>query len=121
MDFNIELTDNELTATIEALYDAIMLRVKWTVMPRYKQWRHLDYEVAQASINLLTAAYAKTTMALLDVRDQVHPSFLPMFQIPDDVWELLNGITKAASWDAAPIHQAHDVKKCDLCKTLENV
>lgn len=110
----LSLTPHELCAVVEATYDGLMERVRWSTNGRIGPWRELPLEVAQQSIDLLTSAYVKAFMELLDIEDQVETGFLSMFSIGDELMDAVCEITLANDWSEVPSHGSHvDCPVCD--------
>lgn len=124
MEVTLTLDPNELCALIEVLYDGLLNRIKWTVRRKERQtpsgWHTLDWETAQASIDMLAGAYTKAYMALKSMNDvDVDPDFEKTFTPRPPLWDLLNQITLSKEWAEAPTHEIHD--NCDVCYQLAQV
>jgi hypothetical protein len=122
----IEFTHQELCATIEALYDAIQSRARWSTQAPNPgsgafHWQSLDFEVARDAIDLLVAAYSKAVLTLRSwPEEMVHPDFLSLFGLPTEVWDLLAEITNAKGWDNVPRHDPDREEDCPICVFLDS-
>ena len=119
------LHPQELAATVEALYDALMQRMKWTLRRDERKtpegWPSVDYQTAQDLINQTASSLAKGMMALRELED-LHPEFEEMFSPSTDMWDLINEVTLATEWDHAPLHASHpEERKCPVCRDLAGV
>lgn len=119
---SLTLRPEELAATVEALYDALMRRMKWTLHRDVRMtpdgWGDLAFETAQEIINQLSASLAKAMMVLREYGD-LHPEFEEMFTPSQDVWDLIAQVTLAGAWEEAPVHPRHS--SCDVCRRLSEV
>ena len=107
------LSPYEMAATIEALHDAVLRRLKWTVQRERKHWSQLDWEVVTEVVNQAAQAYSKAVMTLRSLDDlHVNPKFYEAFEIPTEGWDLINDIFLADSWDEAPVHDPCDCRLC---------
>jgi hypothetical protein len=111
------LTPYELAATVEALHDTLLRRLKWTIYPGHTHWQKLDWDVAHDVIDQLGQAYTKAMMTFrtMDVPQGVADEFFPTFALSDEIWDLLNDVSMAQSWEEAPSHSRHDPKECSVC------
>lgn len=118
----LKLEPNELTAVIEALHDGILRRLRWTTIdhPQYKVWRTLEIETVQIVIDNFVSSYGKALMVYREADFTKSPTFNDKFMLPDEVWDLLNGITIATSWDDVPVHDIH-LKDCTVCGLIQGV
>lgn len=113
---NLVLTPGELTATIEALHDAVLRRIRWSITPEFP-YRRLDITIAQDVINAMIAAY---TAALMEYRTGEFAkleAFEERFTFPKDIWDILAEFTKANKWSQVSVHPPH-TSGCDLCEVL---
>lgn len=119
---SLELRPEELAATVEALYDALMRRMKWTLQRDIRLtpdgWGDLKFDTAQEIVNQLSAALAKGMMALREL-DGLHPEFEEMFTPTEEMWDLIAQVTLASGWEEAPTHERHS--SCELCRHLSEV
>lgn len=124
METTLTLNAYELCALIEALYDSLLSRIKWTVQRKERRtpdgWTSVDWMTAQATIDQLASAYAKAFMALKSIPDlDLDPNFEKTFTPPPELWDLLNQISLAQEWSQAPTHEIHD--NCPVCYQLAQV
>ncbi len=110
------LTPGELAATVEALHDAVLRRIGWSISHDVS-WRRLELPIAQGIVNLLISAYTKAMMHYQEEDFAKHPEFEVEFAFSDEVWELLATFTKASSWDEVPYHDSHG-QGCTLCEKI---
>lgn len=115
--FEMRMSPSEICATVQALYDALMARVKWSVWreTRHGHWPTLEWETAQGQMVHLSGAYMEAMSAANKLED-LHPEFVGLFMPPPELWEMVNGLIMATSWDEAPTHGQHD--NCDVCSRL---
>lgn len=113
---NLILLPGELAATVEALHDAVLRRIGWSISLE-ASWRSLDLVVAQEVVNLLIAAYTKAMMLYREEPFGKHVEFESHFSFSDEIWELLAVFTTAQSWDEIPIHTFHG-QGCSLCEKI---
>jgi hypothetical protein len=118
----LKLEPNELTAVIEGLHDGILRRLRWTSIkhPQYSTWRTLDIETVQIVLDNFVSAYSKALMLYREAPFEKSPTFNDKFMLPDEVWDLLNGVTVASSWDDVPTHDIH-TKDCTVCGLIQGV
>jgi hypothetical protein len=110
------LTYQETASTIEALYDALKLRMLWTSRSNMK-WRQLPWSSVQEIINSMASAHAALIMKSREMEAPYHPLFYHSFTLPDIVVDYLNEITIADDW--LPPHDNHGVSSCELCSALK--
>ncbi len=115
---NLILTPVQLTATIEALHDAVLRRIGWSVSPSQTAWRDkLTIEVAQEVINNLISSYTTAMMVYGEEDFAKLDEFVEAFEFSPEIWDLLATFTKATSWDEVPFHAWHQ-DGCTLCEKL---
>lgn len=119
----INLDEYQLAATIEATHDALIKRVKWTVI-REPHWAGLDYQIIKMSISHLAQAYTTFMFAARDLPSEAfHSEFFSTFSIEPDMWGLINAITFGKNWESMPIHPhmpGHPSRPaCSLCDGFE--
>lgn len=124
METTLTLDVYELCALIEALYDGLLNRIKWTVRRNVRRtpdgWASVDWETAQSCIDQLAGCYTKAMLALKAVPDiDLDPDFERTFTPPPQLWEILNQISMARGWEQAPEHEIHS--NCPVCYQLEQV
>lgn len=121
-ELTLTLDADELAATAEALFETLMRRMKWTLQRDIRNvpdgWGDLDFEVAQRIVNQLTAALAKTMMALRET-GELHPEFEQLFTPSEQMWDLIAQVTLAERWAQAPVHGRHP--SCAVCTALSEV
>jgi len=112
----LPLNPHELASTVEALHDAVLRRLSWSVLKDFeKTWRdNLSLEDAQTIIDSLVSSYAKGMMAFKESDFDKAPAYDKMFSMPDEIWDLLAVFTGAKSWDEVPFHDDHDTG-CPVC------
>ena len=108
------LESGELTATIEALHDAILRRIRWSVSPQFTTWRRLDIRTAQLVINAMISAYTKAMMTYRDSDIAKHEQFEERFIFSTEIFDLLNDFTVAERWEDLPFHEDHE-DGCAIC------
>ena len=110
------LNPNELASTVEALHDAVLRRLSWSVLKDFEgSWRNqLSLDDAQTIINTLVSSYAKGMMAFQEGDFTKAPNYTDMFSMPDEIWDLLAEFTKATSWNEVAFHQDH-THGCPIC------
>jgi len=113
---NLILTPGELSANVEALHDAVLRRIGWSIS-RDLSWRKLDLVIAQEVINLLISAYSKAMMLYREEDFPKLDEFEKVFGFSDAIWELLATFTKASDWSEVPYHTVHE-ENCDLCDKI---
>lgn len=112
------LTPVQLTATIEALHDAVLRRIGWSISPRQTAWRDkLKIEVAQEVVNNMISAYTTSMMVYGEEDFAKLDEFKAAFEFSPEIWDLLAIFTKATSWDEVPFHTPH-AQGCTLCDKL---
>lgn len=112
---NLILTPGELAATVEALHDAVLRRIGWSISHE-ASWRSLELVIAQEVVNLLIASYTKAMMLYREGPARFD-AFETSFGFSDEIWELLATFTKASSWEEVPLHTYHG-QGCDLCEKI---
>ncbi len=113
---NLVLTPGQLAATVEALHDAVLARIGWSISHDVS-WRRLELPIAQEIVNLLISAYTTAMMLYREEDFAKHPAFEVEFSFSDEVWELLAVFTKAKSWDEVPFHEFHG-QGCAVCEKI---
>lgn len=115
LDTSVNVTPDELAATVEALYESVIRRIKWCVDPTSPEWEALEWEHALECVTGSVQAYTKTLMAMREV-ENVSPEFLEIMQFPDSMWDLINKVTLAESWDDVPTHwHRKPDRSCEIC------
>lgn len=122
MEVQLTLTPHELAATIEALHDALIRRMKWTLQRDERRtpdgWGNLRFETAQTIINQLSSSLAKAMM-LFREQDNLDPEFEELFTPTEEMWDLIAQVTLAGTWQEAPVHGRHS--SCEVCTSLSEV
>ncbi len=113
---NLILTPAELAATVEALHDAVLRRIGWSISHEVS-WRSLDLVIAQEVVNLLIASYTKAMMLYREEDFGKFAEFEGHFSFSQEIWDLLAEFTKASDWSDIPIHQFHG-QGCSLCEKI---
>jgi hypothetical protein len=108
----IRLTPHELASTVEALHDAILRRLSWSVLEEFKGWRNLDLKVVQTVINTEVSAYGKCMMDFDAGKFEKDPMYREQFSIPGEAWDWITAITLAEEWSDVPFHPEDD---CPMC------
>lgn len=113
------LTPQELASTVEALHDAVLRRLSWSVLKDFEgSWRdNLTLEDAQTILDSMVAAYAKGMMAFTEGTFRKSADYLTMFTFPDEIWDLLAEVTKAKTWDEVPFHEERT--DCPACEKFK--
>ncbi len=114
-ELELTLTGSEVATLIEASMDALYKRLYWSVTIGHR-WRDIDLGYAAKMIEDLQLAHTKLYLSFREL-GHLHDEFDEAFTVPDDVYELIDQIEKAASWDDIPTHR-HNRSLCKLCKTL---
>ena len=112
---SIDLSGEEASLLVETTLDALYRRVRWSI-GHDGQWRSLDFEEVKMYISALYTLHMKGWMILRDT-GEVIAEFEKAFMIPDDVWEVIDSITAAATWGDVPQH-LHSPSLCRVCRTL---
>ncbi len=113
---NLILTPGELAATVEALHDAVLRRIGWSISHEVS-WRSLDLVIAQEVINLLISSYTKAMMVYREEDFGKLAEFEVEFGFDDTIWDLLANFTKASDWSEVPLHEFHG-QGCALCEKI---
>ncbi len=114
LDTSVNVTPDELAATVEALFEALVRRVMWCVRPDQQEWAELEWKWAQEALTDTVQAYTKALMTFKDL-DNIHPKFVPSVTLPDEMWDLVNEVTLASSWEEVPTHPKHPYDECPIC------
>jgi hypothetical protein len=119
----VSIDEHQLAAIIEATHDALIKRVKWTVM-RESHWAALDYEVVRMSVGALAEAYTTFVFTARDLPPEAfHGEFFSVFGVTSDMWNLINAIVYGKGWENVPIHPhmpGHPSRPaCGLCDAFE--
>lgn len=114
------LSPQELASTVEALHDAVLRRLSWSVFKDFEDsWRDmLSLDNAQTIIDTLVSSYVKGMMAFQEASFDKSPTYIDMFSMPDEIWDLLAGITTATEWDEVPYHKRHTTG-CVACEKFK--
>jgi len=121
---DLTLGPAELAATIEALHDAILRRVRWTTVEhdQFQTWRSLELETVQAVLDNLVSAYTKAIMLYRESDFAKSQSFESTFLLKPEVWELLNDVTVATTWTDVPTHPVHSyADRCPVCGSIAGI
>lgn len=110
------LNPHELASTVEALHDAVLRRLSWSVLKDFeKSWRDLiSLKDAKTIIDSLVSSYGKSMMTFKEADFLKSPDYDSMFSMPDEVWDLLASLTTAETWDEVPFHTEHN-EGCPVC------
>lgn len=111
----IGLTANEASLLIAAVHDALLRSIRWSIGPE-GSWRSVPLEDAQNYIQTFAVLHSKIWMVLKDYEEPEH-SFEKAFMIPDIVWDVVDGITTATSWDQVDKH-LHSPTLCKACRFI---
>lgn len=116
----IELSDYELAAVLETTHDGLIRRVKWATT---REW-NIDFDIAQASIAQLAGGYTRLMFTARDLPEEAFdPNFFKAFNIPPDMWDLINQITYGTMWEDVPVHPHKPGvlgrPPCSLCDMFE--
>jgi hypothetical protein len=117
-ELELTLTGGEVATLIEASHDALYKRLQWTVREG-SNWRDLDILYAGQMVTDLVQAHTKLYLAFREL-GHLHDEFEKAFMITDDVYELIDTITDANSWDQVPTHR-HAESLCQLCRKIGRV
>lgn len=113
----LTLGAGEAIATLEAIHDVLIRRVRWSTDPDPVFRENCPLDAAQEVINGLITAYFTVLNTLRDNGINVHPEFLPMIHLSETFMDLIARITLADSWDQLDIHPEHD-EECEVCETF---
>ena len=111
----IRLSSHELASTVEALHDAIIRRLSWSVLEDFKDWRNLDLKIVQTILDTLVSAYGICMMDFDSGKFEKDPMYREQFSLPDETWHWLGLITLAETWDDVPFHPEDD---CPMCQKV---
>jgi hypothetical protein len=121
---SLELRPAELAGIIEALHDSVLRRLSWSTSQAIpNKWRELDLQLVQTVLDTMVAAYTKAVMTFREERGKKQgfaTEFEDSFSFPDEVWDLLDSITTATTWDEVTIHPAH-LDNCTVCATIRGL
>ena len=117
-ELTVTLTGGEVASLIEGCQDALYKRLQWSVRPG-SSWRDLPIAYAAQMVNDLVQAHTKLYLAFRDL-GHLHDKFEETFTIPDHVYELIDLITQASSWDEIEPH-LHAPSLCKTCKVIHRV
>ena len=111
----IELSATEASLLIAAVHDALLRSVRWSIGPE-GSWRSVALEEAQNYIQTFAVLHSKIWMILKDY-DEPESSFEETFMIPQIVWDVVDEITTATSWDQVERH-LHSPTLCRACRFI---
>jgi hypothetical protein len=116
----LEVLPEELAGIIEALHDGVLRRIRWTCYADhdFAGWKGLDIGIVQTVMSAMQNAYVKSVMTYRDADYKNRGSFEAAFLWPDEVFEILDEIMTAQSWDEVPKHPVHDPVSCKVCCTV---
>lgn len=112
---SLTLTGGEIATLIEATVDALYKRLQWSVR-RESVWRTLPIAYAGQMVRDLEQAHAKLYIAFREF-GHLHDEFEKAFIIPDPVYDLIDSIKDATSWDEIEPH-LHAPSLCKVCKVI---
>lgn len=112
MSINLQISPEELAATIEALHDTILRRLRWTIYPGHQHWKGLEWEIVREVVSQLVQAYTKAMMSFRELEVPVNPNFVKVFGFPTETWDLLAEISVAQNWSEAPVHKPCECPAC---------
>jgi hypothetical protein len=115
MEIGLHLEPQELASVVEALHDAILRRLSWSVLEVHKGWRELPIRHAQTIIDASVSAYVKGMMMFTSANFDKNPDYRVEFSFPDKVWDTLTEFTQAKSWNDVPFHGTHG-DRCPVCR-----
>lgn len=120
MSIKLELEPQEVASIIEALHDGILRRLAWTTSTSQKQWRGLPILTVQLVMDSMLSSYAKAVMSFRETEDiQKDERFEGAFSFNEEVWDMLDQITKAKTWDDVELHPFHSEKgECAACDNI---
>lgn len=113
---NLTVDAYELASIIRSLCTSIYNETYWSISPNHP-WRKMRFEAAKRIINDATQAYVKAMMVINELADE-HPdlvaeSFFEAYNIPQEVWDVIDTVVDAASWEQVPVHRHGNCKACD--------
>lgn len=112
----IEFEPAELVAIVDGLRAEIAKRAFWMISPSHPV-RSWDLEDELALLTPMIQAYSKVMMVARDVPG-MSEKFKQGFWFSQPVWDLLDKIESATSWEKVPVH-GH--KSCPVCKELMEI
>ena len=110
------LDPQELASTVEALHDAVLRRLSWSVLKDFEHsWRdNLPLKDAQIIIDSLVSSYVKGMMAFTENDFKKSAEYMKTFSMPEEIWDLLASVTTAETWENVPFHPHHE-SGCPAC------
>lgn len=117
-ELQLTLTGGQVATLIEATVDALYKRLQWSVRMDSK-WRELPIAYAAQMVRDLEQAHGRLYLAFRDL-GHLHDQFEKAFIISDEVYDLIDMITDARSWDDVTEHR-HSPSLCSVCKVIYRV
>lgn len=114
----VPLDPQELASTVEALHDAILRRLSWSVYEEHEAWRNLPLENVQVILDSMVSAYGKGMMAFGEGAFKKSQDYGDHFSMPEVIWDMLAKLSYAETWDDVPFHTKHDPDECEACKKI---
>lgn len=115
---NIGLTAGEVASLIEATVDSIYKRLQWSIRPD-SNWRDLELGYAQQMLGDMEQAHGKLYLNFREL-GQVHDAFEDAFTFSDEVYELIDNVLDASSWEEIEPHD-HAPATCKVCRELQRI
>jgi hypothetical protein len=113
---NIELTPHELCGAIQALRATICQRVNWMLSPQHPI-RGEDFGDQNDALHDMVNAYGAL---MLSARrsPEIAEEFREYFNLSQALYEMIDTLYWASSWDDVPTHQHKSILSCELCEEL---
>lgn len=112
----VELTPTELVGAIQAIRMTICQRVNWMLSPHHPI-RGEDFADQNDTLHNMVNAYG---VLLLEARrsSAIHDDFKEYANLSDVLYEMIDTLYWAQSWDDVPTHQHKSILSCELCEEL---
>ena len=112
----IEMTPQELTGAIQALRATICQRVNWMLSPQHPI-RGEEFAEQNDTLHDMVNAYGAL---MLEARKSPHVAdeFKEYFNLSQALYEMIDTLYWAKSWDEVPVHQHKSIFGCELCEEL---
>lgn len=115
---NMTFTDGEVGSLIEATVDSIYKRLQWSIRPD-SNWRDLELGYAQQMLRNLERSYSKLYLTYRSL-GTLHDAFVDAFTFSDEVYELIDDILDASSWEEIEAHD-HEPITCKVCREVQRI
>ena len=116
--FELKVSMEEAAFLVEALHDAIIRRIHWSISPDFDEWRKgVPIEIIQGVINSMVGMYGVSLQALKE-KSELPDSYVASMSFQPMFWDLINDVTLAKEWHDLPFHNPHE-NSCVICQTIE--